>query len=279
MIQENQAMTQLAIVKIIRLAVAVIIVIHLLVYWFEPLPGEWNTYIYYYLSLLSAWMAAILCTWVWRNYHPGEPAGRVWGFLAVGLSLWALGELIWLLCRPYYETFPEIFITDFFYLAGYLFYGASIFFQYRLITQPSPRQQYAALLGLAIGAPLAVVLLTVGLRSAGLGLDWSWAGMLLYACYPIGDALVGLSGLYLARLFGRGLWGRTWWGLVAFALSDGFAFWYDMGGYSLLSESADFYLNLLSDTLYLFGYLMVVLACLQYLALIKTSVSDSLPAQ
>ncbi len=259
---------QALIVRAARLAMVVLIGLHLLVSWFEPLPGEGNDYFFYILALLAAWLATLLCTLVWRQYRPAEPPGHVWGAFAMGLGAWAVAELVWLLLRPYYESFPEIFITDFFYLAGYFCFGVSIFLQYRLIMQPAPQQQRQILLLLAIGVPVAVVLLTFGLRAAGLGLEWSLPGMLLYACYPVGDALMGFSGLYLSHLFGRGLWGRAWWGLVAFALSDGFSFWYDMGGYTLLSEQADFYLSLAASTLYVLGYLVVALACLRQLLLL-----------
>jgi hypothetical protein len=77
------------------------------------------------------------------------------------------------------------------------------------------------------------------------------------------------AGLYLSRLFGRGLWGRSWWGLVAFALSDGISFWYDMGGSLMISESAGNILSLITYTLYFSAYVLLALACLGQLLLLR----------
>lgn len=246
----------------------VALTVYILVYWFEPLPPPWNDWIFYAFILVAAWLAAIMGTLAWWQYAPGDPPRRMWGFFAAGFWAWAVGELVWLILRPFYAEFPEVFVTDLLWSIAYIAFAAAVFEQYRLIYRPNRHEQRAGLMLLAAGMLLAPLALAVLLQRLGIGIEYSLLGLFLWVLYPIGDLVVGLSGVHFSRLFGRGLLGRAWWGLVAFAISDGISTWYGLGGSALLTEQQDLLLSLLTDTLYFGAYVLVARACLlQYLLL------------
>jgi hypothetical protein len=244
------------------------------IYFVQPLPGSWNDSFYYASILVAAWVAAILAILVWRQYRVNEPARQVAGFFALGILAFALGEAAWVILRPFYEEFPDVFWTDLFWIMAYVACGISLFLQYRLIYWPSPKVQRRIILLICLGVPLLLALFTYLLRQAGVGQEWSWQGMLVFAFYPLADVLVGGAGLVMARLFGRGLWGRAWWGIVAFAVYDSVSFWYYMGGEQILSPQVEPWLNLFVDTLYLAAYLLMALACLGQLWLHRSALQS-----
>jgi hypothetical protein len=243
-------------------------VIYIILYIFEPLGQPWNDNAIYGMILIAAWLAAIFGTFAWRQFARSDPPRRIWAYFSLALWSWALGELVWLALHPFYEEFPDVFYFDFFWFIAYIFFALAAYEQYKLIYQPTQHEKRSGLAFLFASLliiPLAVALL---LRQLGVGAEYSFLGLYLYVFYPVGDLLVGAIGVHLSRLFGRGVMGRAWWGLVAFALSDGISTWYDLGGYALLSEKSDLFLSVITDTLYFGAYILFALAALGQLLLL-----------
>lgn len=240
-----------------------------ILYIFEPLPQPRNDNAIYGFILVAAWLAAILGSLAFSQYARSDAPRRVWGFFSLGLWSWALGELVWLAFLPYYDEFPDVFYFDICWTAAYIFFALAAYEQYKIIYQPTQHEKrsgLALLFASLLLIPLAVSLL---LHQLGIGAEYSFLGLYLYVFYPVGDLLVGATGVHLSRLFGRGLMSRAWWGLVAFALSDGISTWYSLGGSALLSERSDLILSVITDTLYFGAYILFALAALGQFLLLK----------
>jgi hypothetical protein len=257
--------------RILKASVGVavgVMLIYMGLYWWEPLAQPWNDWAIYLLILAAALLAAVIGTAVWRQFPAGDPPRRVWGFFALGLWAFTLGELVWLAMRPFYEEFPDVSAFDVCWVAAYAFFILSLYFQHRLIYSAGERGAWrwlAVIWVLLIGVTLV---LTLAAYRAGWAQDWTPLGAFLAILYPVGDAVIVLASLNLSRLFGRGLWGRAWWGLLAFAISDGITSWYYLGGSALLTEQSDALLSLFTDTLYFGAYVLLAFAGLsQYLLL------------
>ena len=247
----------------------VITAVYACLYQFEPLPQPWNDNAIYALTILVANLAAVLGTRVWQQFLPGETPRQMWLFFSLGLWSWGSGEVVWLVVHTWWPEHPDTTIIDAFWVAAYICWAVALFYQYRLIlrTNAFTSQRWLALLGTAVlGLTLLVTTLA---RARGIGADWTWLGMYLAIFYPIGDLLLGLAALDLSRRFSSGLWGRAWWGLIIFAISDGITGWYYLGGYQLLTPAADMWLSLFTDVLYFGAYVVFALACYMQLLLLR----------
>lgn len=243
--------------------------IYILLYWYDFLPEALEYYLADFLTLLAALSAAVVAILPWRQYHPGEAPRRVWGFFMLALWAWTIAQALRLALRPYYESFPDVFYFDFFWVAGYICFALALFYQYCSIYQPTPAQQRLWVILGMVGVAAGVALLAWVVRGQGVG--ETWLGTFLYILYPVADVLVGGLGIQLSRLFGRGLWGRPWWGLAAFAVADTFWTWYDLGGVDWLAGLPGFWgvgVEFFFDVLYFDAYFLFAIACLaQFLAL------------
>jgi hypothetical protein len=250
-------------------------------YHFTPISASFlNDELTYSLYLVAALAAAVCGTLLAGQFEKGEPPRRVWLTFSLGWWAWALGELLDLVYNYiYYDTsYPEFTILDACWVAGYFFFGLSLYYQFRLIYDRKKK------LGTAYYLPVAalILLVTAGLTQlairSGLGSEWSWFGSYLAVFYPVCDLIQGLAALWLSILFGRGRWGRPWWALICFAIADSLSTWFWLGGDVNFSESTQNLFYLFSDTVYISGYLLAALAFLSnYLFHKYGSVQNPLP--
>jgi hypothetical protein len=254
------------------------LLLYILLYSLEPLPQPWNDKFIYAAILLAAWVGAITCTLAWRCYVPGDLPRKVWGWFTLGVWSWAIGELVWLVVNPYLKFSEDILVSDLFFSAAYFMFAAAIFYQYTLLHAPTHHERRTALALLAISLLLIPLTITLLLTKMGIGSEYSLPGLYLYVFYPLGDLILGAAGIYFSGIFGRGLIGRAWWGLVAFAISDFISTWYTLGGSALLSTQADFWLSLFTDVLYFGAYLLMALAGWSQYLLLKYGPSLPEPA-
>jgi hypothetical protein len=238
------------------------------VYHYEPLSEvfspQWNLLAIDFLILIPALAAAILGIILTCHFKPGEQPFLIWLIFTLGWWAWVAGEVsgiihdIWLYDVPY----PELTIIDLFWTLGYLCFILSLFLQYRLIYGRGKKigiVYYIAIIGITL-------LLTLGFTQwalkAGLGEDISWFALYLAIFYPVCDVVAGIAALWLSFLFGRGLWGRPWWGLIAFAIADSINIFTWIGGDRLLSEKAYITLDLIASIAYTAGYIIVAIGFL-----------------
>ena len=242
-----------------------------LIYWFEPvkqLPipysDYWNDKATDVFLLVPALAAALLGARLTRHFKSSEPPHRIWLTFTLGWWAWVGGELLGFVYDYYYwyTDFPEFTFIDVFWLAGYVFFGLSLYYQFRLIYS----YKHGSKLSLFFSFIAIGLLLTLGLTqlalAAGLGEDTSWAALYLAVIYPVFDLVEGAAALWLFFLFGRGYLGRPWWGLIAFAVADGINIFFWIGGYNWMPEQTYLLLDLFSTVVYMAGYLVTALAFL-----------------
>jgi len=256
-------------------ASTLLLVVYAWIYWFEPLTETASEYIndkvLDVLTLAAALAAACLGILYTRKFKAGEPPRRVWLAFLVGWWCWVGGEIAGLVYDYFYwyVDYPEFTVIDIFWLLGYAAFSLSLFLQFRLIYSRWKKNGllfFAAILAVSLLTGLALTELAL---ATGLGEGYSWFSLYVAVLYPVFDVTEGLAALWLAFLFGRGLWSRPWWGLIAFAIADGIAIYFWIGGYHGLSDGAVNGLYLFSDILYNAGYLVVALAFLMNFLILR----------
>jgi hypothetical protein len=250
-------------------------------YHVSPLTGEnadyKNEQLYNTMLLGAALAAAIMSTLVAAQFKITEPPFLVWLMFAIGWWAWAAAEAscIGMYVCCYYVDWPDITILDIFYTIGYLFFILALFFQFRLIYGREKKiglVYYFIIIALALLLTLGVTQLSL---KAGLGEGRSWISLYQALFYPVGDLAIGLAALWLSLLFGRGTWGRPWWGLIGFAVADGINIFLWIGGDSLINshfsngEQIIVTIDLISTIVYMASYLFVAIAFLVNYSLIK----------
>ena len=251
----------------IQLAVGgsiVLLALLLLVYQFQPFSPFWTDKLLDVMILGTAIAAASAATKFTAQFHRDEGPHRVWWMFSLGLWFWVAGEVSGIVYDLiFWETdYPDIMFTDLCWLAGYVFIGLALYYQYRLIFGKNNKRgtrYYGALLFIALGA--AALLTNAAIRS-DLGVGYAWIVLFITILYPVFDTADGLGALYLAFLFGRGHWIRPWWGLILFALSDSINIFYWLGGYDLLPESLYTPLDLIGLFFYAASYLIMAISFL-----------------
>lgn len=249
----------------------IILVFYGLLYWFVPISqlsfpfaDYWDDKAGDIIVLLAALAAAALGRNMTRNYAPSEPPHRIWNLFTLGWWAWVGGEALGFVYDYYYwyVDYPEFTFIDIFWLAGYLFFGISLYLQFRLIYSHKRSAQTFLYLGYLAFALLVTAGLTQWALAAGLGEDSSWTVNYLAVLYPVFDLLEGAAALWLFFLFRRGWLGRPWWGLLAFAFADAVNIFFWLGGYNWMSDQAYAIWDTLSALAYLAGYMITALAFL-----------------
>ncbi|OGO75093.1 MAG: hypothetical protein A3K41_11455 [Chloroflexi bacterium RIFOXYD12_FULL_57_15] len=252
-------------------ASAILLVLFAWVYYFEPIKNlsfpnsdYWNDKATDVIILVPALATAISGALLTRHFKPSEPPYRIWLIFTLGWWAWVGGEVLGFVYDYFYwfADYPEFTFIDVFWLLGYVFFGLSLYYQFRLIYSYKRGRKSALYFSfIAIGLLLALGLTQLAL-AAGLGEGYSWAALYLAVIYPVFDLAEGAAALWLFFLFGRGYLGRPWWGLIAFAVADGINIFFWIGGYNWLSDQVYYSLDLFSNVAYVAGYLITALAFL-----------------
>jgi hypothetical protein len=248
----------------IRAALAGIFVLavsYIYVYQAEPFPEPWTDVYLNMLIVLPSILAAGLAWGLVRLFRPEDSGPRwVWRWFALALSLWAVAEIAWFANWLITADVPTPSVADVFWVLALLPFGAAFIQQYKLIYHP-PRQEWLRWLSVAV---VGVALLTLGggrilLRSTHDAALTSGAAY-LEVFYTAADIAMLIAGIILARIFGRGVWGRAWWGLLAFVLSDGMYSYFSFSGLYAQSIADGNYFTLIVDLIYALAYQLMALA-------------------
>jgi hypothetical protein len=253
---------------------AVILIAFVYVYHFEPLSGRispyWNEKLYDVLILIPAVAAALFGTLLTRQFTSDEPPHRIWLVFTIGWWWWVAGELSGFVYDEIYPVeYPEITFIDLCWLMGYFFFGLALYYQFRLIYCAQKKRRsmpYLVLIGIGLAVTFGLTKLAT---TAGLGEGISWLALYIAVLYPVCDLTEGVAAVWLSFLFGRGIWGRPWWGLIAFAIADGINIFFWIGGGDQMSDRAYYILDTFSNTVYVMGYCLVAIAFLANYNLIR----------
>ncbi len=256
--------------KIIQISAAMFVLMLGLMVWVfyaEPLSSRfspyWNDKLIDLLILIPAVGAAVAGTLLTYQFEKGEIPYRIWQAFTVGLWFWVAGEISGAIYDMLYwdTSYPEFSLVDLFWMLGYFFLGLSLYYQLTLVYGVKSRNR-RIYLGLVTLALLITAGLTTLAEKAGLGEGSVWIILFITVLYPVFDLTEGAIAIWLSFLFGRGQWSRPWWGLILFALADSVNTFDWLGGYDLISVSAQDTLNFLALIAYPLSYMVAGLALL-----------------
>jgi hypothetical protein len=219
---------------------------------------DWNYLASSSLNLLASIGAATAGILVTRQFGTSENPHRIWLSFTTGLWCWVAGQAIVFFIDITSLPYPEdLSIIDLLWVLGYVALGLSLYYQVALLYRLGKEKRlpvYLSLLGIAL--PATVLLTNIVIR-AGLGGETLWIVVFVAMLYPVFDLAEGSGAIWLSLLFGRGQWSRPWWGMILFALADGIDTFYWVGGYDLISLTAQNVLNFLSSIFSFGGYLVI----------------------
>jgi hypothetical protein len=220
-------------------------------------------------DILGAWACVVLCVVLWRAFDKGEVLKRVWGFLGVGLAMWAVAEVIY----GVYELIlhldtPSPSLADVLWVPGYIPLFIALWLRFRSLRVKLSRTQLAGLLisfAVLVGISLIFVILPYAQSQTPdptVDAFTTTANLVLGVLYPLGDLLLALGvGLVIVILMGGQL-SRSWiliaLGALSIALGD--SLYYSGAANGLYT--ADIPVNLftaISDVSYFAGYVTIAL--------------------
>ena len=249
--------------------IVVIVAAYILVYQTAILPGIWSDIFLNAAIFLPAVAAAIFAYQVYHSFSHDDPPRRVWLYFSSGLIFWAIAEVVWFVEWLYVEEVPTPSWADVFWLLGFIPFALAFLFQYRLIYRTAWEVEARWLLGILVTIFIVTAAGTILLHQTAEGALMSWGQTYLEVFYAVGDAAMMVASIGLARLFGRGLWGRVWWGLLAFVISDALYSYVTLSGLYAFSLDEGNLLTLVVDSIYSLAYMLVALACWSQLRLVK----------
>ena len=251
------------------LTLAVVLVgLYFYLYQAAPFPGGVNDGVVMAMTVLASALASFLAFLIVRHYGKGTPPRAIWMYFSIALLGWCLGELIW--AAEYLrggQEAAQLSAADFFWVASYFFFIASLYRQYVLIFRPEPRAGLAYL----VFSILAVLMFTFLYGIWLLGSAGNGPPLLTYvnAFYAVGDIALSIGALVIVRAFRNGALGRPWYGLLLFSFSDLLYAWLEASGLYAWSVEQGNILTTITDTTYFAAYLLIAFGCyLQVILLI-----------
>ncbi|MBM3152232.1 MAG: hypothetical protein FJZ96_08560 [Chloroflexi bacterium] len=227
----------------------------------------WDDFLTNTLTILAAAIAAALATIVWKHHGIGERVAVVWFFLATGLWLWTLGEIIWAILNLTAIEVPAVSLADIPWLAGYICFSIALERQYALIYHPNLRARRLATYAIwcvVIAGAAGITTLETGSNSTPGGL-----GDFVLAFYVLSDLAIAIFAFLLVLVFRGGAMLRPWLGLFLFALADGLYAWLYESGLYAFSAGADNLPSLVADTAYVAAYLILAFTLLVHYRLLR----------
>jgi len=250
------------------LLILVLAVAYIFVYQQAPFPDPWTDIFLNLAIVLPAMLAAYLASRIYGSFQADEGPRRVWKWFALGLWNWAVAEAVWLVIWLQRGEVPTPSLSEPFWLLGLPCFAMAFLLQYRLIFFTS-REQEIRWLGLALALVLVLTIAGTQLLRSTPDVEMTWWQTFLEVFYVAADAAMMAAALGLARLFGRGMWGRAWWGLLAFVLSDALYSYIQVTGLYAQSAESSNLLSLTADCVYAVAYMLMALACWSQLLLVR----------
>lgn len=214
--------------------------------------------------VLSASIGAFLASRLWRSFDRGETLSRIWGGIALGLILWAGGEIIWSSDQLWGgNSLPYPSAADVLWILGYIPVVWALVVRYRTLRiRPDKWWQIAALATCVLLAILAVtyIMIPIVTDTTTTRLFEKTVNLL----YPIGDLIVTLITVALVlvltggTLFGS--WGFIAIGFLCAATSDllyALAVW--QGNYQANPPQAVDPVSYIINVLYVASYVFIAL--------------------
>jgi hypothetical protein len=189
-----------------------------------------------------------------------------------GLWLWFTGDVCWGYINLT-QGEVNIGVPDIFWMISYYFFGQALLTQYKILSQPAPRDVQKRVLIGTLSLLALIWLIYSFLLSTGESMNKLDA--LANAFYPAVDVLLSIIALWLARNFAGGAFARPWLGLLAFSISDLLYAWLDLSGAYAWSLEQGNLLSTLTDVAYFAAYLVLGLGVLSQWLFLKYGLRTS----
>ncbi len=234
-------------------------------YWYLPdnTTAHWWQAAVYVFAPCTAAVAGMFAT---RQYRLRSAQGQALAVLALGVSGWCVGEVLWTYYDQVAQIDPYPSIADLFYLVGYVLFGVGIFLEIRFLRsigkQRFPEQQFV-LLGI-IAALLTCIALYFGVFLA-IKPEYSLFENSVVMFYGLADVAIVVFGLMIGLITWEMRGGKLskpwWWFLIGmtcvFVADILFAMYtepYEAGQYIYIA---------LLDSLWIFSYIAIAYAFVQ----------------
>ena len=224
--------------------------------------------IYDLCIFVSALTGAFLAIMLWRSYERGETLSQIWGGIAIGLTLWLGGELIWSSDQLWGgESLPYPSNADILWIIGYVPIIWALLKRFRsLRIAPNQTWQKTVLIFYGLVVFLIVVYLIIPIIS-----DTETSRVYektVNLLYPLGDLVVALLAIMLVLVLSGGTlfgpWRLITIGFLLAAVSDllyGFTVW--QGTYVSDPSNGIDPLSLIINISYVAFYVLVALGLYQ----------------
>ena len=170
------------------------------------------------LSLLI-WIGAsisVLLTFKLLGWKPKE--GKVWFFLALGLFIWALGEIIWLYGGSLLALQQRATVSDLVALVGYIPVLIGFWIEFNIINKALHKNDIvkSALLTLIVAAISAYFIIIPVITAV----NYSFLAKTIFSLFQLGDVLVIFFALVFFFEIDGGKLAKSWL-MIAIAMAFG----------------------------------------------------------
>ena len=232
------------------------------VYQLQPFPSFWNDFWLNAATVGASFFTAATALMVMSAYHTQDAVHRVWLFFSIGFILWALAEIIWSSYNLTVGDVPVPSLPDYFWIAGYLFFGLGFAWQYHILFTITLRRGLVFLAGISL-----ITLVATWFLQFQFG-DLS-SSSFVNLFYPLADLAVSIVAFYLVWSFRGGAMAFPWLTLLVFSLADGFYAWLEQTGTYAWSVDNGNILSLIADTIYTAAYLILAVGFLYQFFLLR----------
>jgi hypothetical protein len=203
-------------------------------------------------NIIAAAIGCVLSFLLYFSFDRSERHKAIWGFLAVGLLLWSLGEAIW----AFYELvlkqeLPYPSFADVVWVIGYIPLFISLWLRFRTLRRTPQTGQLVVVLGIFVVLVALAVVFVIG--PIVTYPEYEPIEKFLDTLYPIGDLTVALGALLSVLALSGGALSRSWAliaaGFLLIACSD-ILFSYMTWNEIYIHETPDLFSSLLDITYY-----------------------------
>lgn len=172
-----------------------------------------------------------------------EPVGRQWTLISIGITAFAIGDIVWAIIELGMGLDPYPSIADFFYPLEYVFFVIAIVLairSYAALVKTKVPMMVGALVAAAGIAVVYFALLKPYIFPAGAD-ELDLAGKFVSTLYPVGDIMFmfgpAITLALVIKQLGAGRFAWPWWivvvGALIFAVTDSFYSYADWSGLGL----------------------------------------------
>jgi len=197
----------------------------------------------YVFGILLQPLCAAIALWAALRIGWSQPVGRQWTLIAIGIAMFAIGDIVWAVIELGMGLDPYPSIADFFYPLEYVFFLAAIVLAIR---------SYAGLVKTKVPVIAGALVSLAGIAVVYFALlkpyifpatpeELDFAGKLVSTLYPVGDIVFmfgpAITLALVIRQLGAGRFAWPWWivvvGALIFAVTDSFYAYADWSGLGL----------------------------------------------